>query len=82
MKKEGIVNISLNSNDNLVVEYSGSQAQIINDSNLTNEQKTIKEFFQQIKEKGNETYFSQKELEETLKQQNNEENEGKTKNNN
>ena len=76
MKKEGIINISLNSNDNLIVEYSNGQVQIVNDNNLTKEQKEIKEFFQSIKREGGETYLSQKELEKALEQQNNEENKG------
>ena len=66
MKKEGIINISLNSSGNLVVEYSGSQVQVVNDNNLSNEQKEIKEFFQQVKEQGGKTYFNTKELEEAI----------------
>ena len=36
------------------------------DDNLTNEQKGIKEFFQQVKEQGGETYFNAKELEQAI----------------
>ncbi len=79
MKKEGIINISLNASGNLVIEYSGSQAQVVNDSDLTNEQKEIKEFFQQVKEQGGDTHLNQKELENFVNQENNEE---KPKNNN
>jgi len=82
MKKEGIINISLNSNGNLVVEYSGSQSKIVADNNLTNEQKEIKEYFQQVKEQGGEAQFNQKELEKAISQEKNEEDKGKQKNNN
>src|SRR3954453_22631158 len=83
MKKEGIISISLNPNGNLVVEYSGRGAQVIDDNHLTNEQKEIKEFFQSIKQQGNKTSLSQNELEKFANQKNNEEgSQGKTKNDN
>ncbi|CAG8596953.1 27844_t:CDS:10 [Gigaspora margarita] len=78
--KEGIINISLNPNDNLVVEYSGGQAQVVNDNNLTDEQKEIKEFFTTVKGQGGETHFNQRELEKAINQETNQEN--KDKNNN
>src|SRR6185369_11281502 len=81
MKKEGIAGISLNSSGNLVIEYSSSQAQVVNDNDLTTEQKEIKEFFQQAKNQGEKTYFNQKELEEFVNQENNEENKNKKNNN-
>ena len=70
MKKEGITNISLNSQGNLVVEY-GNLKQTVADNSLTPEQAEIKEFFQQLKEQGGQTYLSQKELEETIAEENN-----------
>ena len=82
MKKEGIINISLNSNGNLVVEYSGSQSKIVADNNLTDEQKEVKEFFQQVKKRGGKAQFNQKELEKVISQERNEEDKGKQKNNN
>jgi len=81
MKKEGIINISLNSNGNLVVEYSGSQSKIVADNNLTDEQKEVKEFFQQVKKRGGKAQFNQKELEKVISQERNEEDKGKQKNN-
>ena len=45
MKREGITNIKLNSAGNLVIEY-GNLTQTVEDNDLTNEQKEIKEFFQ------------------------------------
>jgi len=80
MKKEGIVNISLNASGNLAIEYSGGQPQIANDNNLTDEQKEIKKFFQQVKEQNGETYFNRNELEQFVNQTNNEEAKGKQEN--
>src|SRR6185437_13430493 len=52
MKKKGITNISLDPDSNkLKIEYNGSRTEILEDSKLTNEQREIKEFFQNNKEK-------------------------------
>ena len=63
MKKEGITDISLNASGNLVIEY-GNLTKIVKDDNLTEEQREIKEFFQQnptIKQS-----LNQKELEKEV----------------
>ena len=46
MKKEGITKISLNQSGSLVIEY-GNLTKTVEDNNLTDEQREIKEFFQQ-----------------------------------
>lgn len=81
MKREGVVGIRLNANGNLEVEYSGT-SQVVEDNNLTEEQKGIKEFFQAVKSQGGQTSFSQNELEEAVNQINRETNLGQPKNDN
>jgi hypothetical protein len=65
MKKKGITNISLDPDSNkLKIEYNGSRTETLEDSKLTNEQREIKEFFQQnpdIKQS-----LNQKELEKKV----------------
>src|SRR3954453_2457580 len=52
MKKRGITNISLDPDSNeLKIEYNDSRTEVLEDSKLTNEQREIKEFFQNNKEK-------------------------------
>src|SRR5438034_664527 len=52
MKKQGIINISLDlDNNKLKIEYNNSETKTLEDSNLTKEQKEIKDFFQNNKEK-------------------------------
>src|SRR2546426_2506065 len=52
MKKRGITNISFESDSNkLKIEYNGSRTETLEDSKLTKEQREIKEFFQNNKEK-------------------------------
>ncbi|MCE8163776.1 MAG: hypothetical protein I3273_05840 [Candidatus Moeniiplasma glomeromycotorum] len=64
MKREGITNISLNSQGNLVIEYdSGSST--LKDNELTKEQKEIKEFFQTV----GETQINRNDLEQAVNQQ-------------
>jgi len=65
MKKEGIINISLNSQGNLVIEY-GSRSSTLKDNELTSEQKEIKEFFQASGEK----QLSRNDLEQAVNKQN------------
>jgi len=49
MEREGITNISLDpSNGKLTLEYGENNSKIIEDGNLTSEQREIKNFFQQI----------------------------------
>ncbi|MCE8163568.1 MAG: hypothetical protein I3273_03545 [Candidatus Moeniiplasma glomeromycotorum] len=66
MKREGIINISLNSNGNLVIEYRSNQNKIVADNDLSEQQKEIKEFLQLIKQQGGEPNFNQRELEESI----------------
>jgi len=49
MEKEGITNIALNPRSGkLVLKFNNNQQKTIEDDNLTDEQKKIKEFMQQI----------------------------------
>jgi hypothetical protein len=47
MEKEGITNLSLDPKGKLVVEYSKNNSKVIEEDNLTPEQREIKKFFQQ-----------------------------------
>ncbi|MCE8159112.1 MAG: hypothetical protein I3270_01035 [Candidatus Moeniiplasma glomeromycotorum] len=64
MKREGITNISLNSQGNLVIEY-GSRSTTLKDNELTKEQKEIKEFFQTV----GQNHLSRNELEQAVNKQ-------------
>jgi hypothetical protein len=64
MKREGIANISLNSQGNLVIKY-GSRSTTLKDNELTKEQKDIKEFFQTV----GENQLSRYDLEKALNEQ-------------
>jgi hypothetical protein len=64
MEKEGITNIGLDpKSKKLVIEYSKNNSKIIEDENLTPEQKEIKNFFQQTGKDG----LSQNEIREQVK---------------
>src|SRR4051812_3289985 len=63
MKKEGINNISLDLNsDKLKIEYDGFRTETLADSKLTKEQKEIKEFFKNNKDKS----LSRRNIEEAV----------------
>jgi hypothetical protein len=67
MEKEGITNLSLDpASGKLVVEYGKNNSKIIEDNNLTPEQKEIKEFFKQI----GKNSLSQQEVREEAKGKN------------
>jgi hypothetical protein len=75
MKREGITNISLNSQGNLVIEY-GSRSSALKDDELTKEQKEIKEFFQT----SGETHLNRNDLEQAVNRQDQQEKAIKPKN--
>ena len=67
MEKEGITNIGLDPDSGkLVVEYGKNNSKIIEDDNLTSEQREVKNLFQQI----GKNSLSQQEVREKAKEKN------------
>src|SRR5437763_11068107 len=78
MKSGGVINITL-SNDKLIVELSGKQTKIIEENELNNEQRVLKNYLQSNSEKKS---INRNELEKIVGRNYNEERENKKKNGN
>ena len=78
MKKGGVINITL-SNDKMVVELSNKQTKTIEESDLTSEQRAVKNFLQSSSDKKS---ISQSEVEKMVGRNYNEEGGNKGKNGN